>query len=381
LDKEAEMKAGPFRWGVALATLALAIGVLALPVQAAWEPPACPWTADASTYVVDFGQNGYQYIRSDRSEAEAQTQHLAVNIPAGTYDITVFSYDDHDPDKPTQTDQTHEQWYLVASDGVGPDYHSGVTGDLADTLNTREDTVATGAVFGQAITSVWAYHAFYPNSQTGVVSPNSITPICAKFAAQAPPSTTTTTTSPRSTTTTTPISTTTTASPLTGSIGDFVWNDANDNGVQDAGEVGIADVSVNLYDGSGNLLASTVTDSDGHYRFGGLVAGDYMVEFVLPTSVWEFSPADQGSDDAVDSDPGVNGRTGIITLAAGAGDLTNDAGMYFPAQVEPTTAVRPTQETLPFTGGSSTGAGGIGIGLLLLGGLILLVLRKEPIDG
>jgi len=160
-----------------------------------------------------------------------------------------------------------------------------------------------------------------------------------------------------------------------------VWNDANDNGVQDAGEVGIADVSVNLYDGSGNLLASTVTDSDGHYRFGGLVAGDYMVEFVLPTSVWEFSPADQGSDDAVDSDPGVNGRTGIITLAAGAGDLTNDAGMYFPAQVEPTTAVRPTQETLPFTGGSSTGAGGIGIGLLLLGGLILLVLRKEPIDG
>ncbi|MFZ0493140.1 MAG: SdrD B-like domain-containing protein [Acidimicrobiia bacterium] len=375
------MRAGPFRWGVALATLALAIGVLALPVQAAWEPPACPWTADAGTYLVNFGQNGYQYIRSDRSEPEAQTPHIAVNIPAGTYDITVYSYDDHDPDKPTQTDQTHEQWYLVASDGVGPDYHSGVTGDLADTLNTREDTIATGAVFGQPITSAWAYHAFYPNAQTGVVSPNSITPICAKFTAQVPPTTTTTTTPSSTTTTTSPPSTTTTTSSLLGSIGDFVWNDANDNGVQDADEVGIAGVTVNLYDGAGTLLASMVTDAGGHYRFGGLVSGDYVVEFVLPTTAWEFSPAGQGSDDALDSDPGADGRTGVITLAAGAGDLTNDAGMYFPAQVEPTSAVRPTQETLPFTGGSSTGAGGVGIGLVLLGGLILLVLRKEPVDG
>jgi hypothetical protein len=369
---------------VALATLALAIGVLALPVQAAWEPPACPWTADASTYVVDFGQNGYKFIRSDTTEAAAQTDHVATNIPAGTYDITVLSYDDHDPDKPTQTDQTHEQWYLVASDGVGPDYHSGVTGDLADTSNTREDTVATGAVFDQPITSVWAYHAFYPNSVTEVVSPNSITPICAKFTAEVPPTTTTTTqpttTTTRPTTTTTQGTTTTTA-PLLGSIGDFVWNDANDNGVQDADEVGIADVTVNLYEGAGNLLASTVTDADGHYRFGGLVPGDYVVEFVLPTTAWEFSPADQGSDDALDSDPGADGRTGVITLAEGAGDLTNDAGMYFPAQVEPTSAVRPTQETLPFTGTSSSGAGGVGIGLLLLGGLVLLVFRKEPVDG
>jgi hypothetical protein len=366
------MRAGPFRWGVALATLALAIGVLALPVQAAWEPPACPWTPDASTYVVDFGQNGYKFIRSDTTEAAAQTDHLATNIPAGTYDITVLSYDDHDPDKPTQTDQTHEQWYLVASDGVGPDYHSGVTGDLADTANTREDAVATGAVFDQPITSVWAYHAFYPNSQTEVVSPNSITPICAKFVTEVPPTSTTTTTTPPSTTTT---------SPLLGSIGDFVWNDANDNGLQNADEVGIANVTVNLYDGAGSLLTSTVTDAGGNYRFGGLVPGDYVVEFVLPTTAWGFSPADQGSDDAVDSDAGLGGRTAAITLAGGAGVLTVDAGMYFPAQVEPTTVVRPTQETLPFTGGSSPGAGGVGIGLLLLGGLILLVLRRETVDG
>ncbi len=177
-----------------------------------------------------------------------------------------------------------------------------------------------------------------------------------------------------------PPTTTTTTSPLLGSIGDFVWNDANTNGVQDAGELGIAGVIVNLLDGSGVLLTSTTTDADGHYRFGGLVAADYIVEFVLPADTWEFSDADQGADDTVDSDAGVAGRSGIISLAEGAGELTIDAGIHRTTEVEPTTAVRPTEETLPFTGASSGGMGGAAIGLILLGGLVLLAVRGKEDD-
>jgi len=368
------MRAGPFRWGVALATLALAIGVLALPVGAQTVGPdlTCPFTEGI---VVDLGS---QMIRSDLTMADAETGPVTVSIPAGSYDVYLRSYDPHDSTSPQS--QANEQWRLAdvsMVSGVTPTFLSGIIDDLPDSEDYLSQQVNSN-VHVPALTQLWAWHAAYPTSGDPETYANSIHPVCAAFVPVTPPTSSTTTTQA---TTTTTQATTTTASPLLGSIGDFVWNDANDNGVQDADEVGIADVTVNLYNGAGNLLTSTVTDADGHYRFGGLVSGDYVVEFVLPTTAWEFSPADQGSNDALDSDPGADGRTGIITLAGGAGDLTNDAGMYFPAQVEPTTAVRPTQETLPFTGGSSSTAGGVGIGLILLGGLILLVLRKEPVDG
>ena len=50
-------------------------------------------------------------------------------------------------------------------------------------------------------------------------------------------------------------------------IGDLVWNDANGNGVQDPGEAGISGVTVELLDTANNVIASAVTDADGHYIF------------------------------------------------------------------------------------------------------------------
>jgi SdrD B-like protein len=60
-----------------------------------------------------------------------------------------------------------------------------------------------------------------------------------------------------------------------GSIGDFVWQDLNQNGIQDAGEPGIPGVTVNLF--KGVLIATMVTDANGLYLFSGLCAGDYTV--------------------------------------------------------------------------------------------------------
>ena len=59
-----------------------------------------------------------------------------------------------------------------------------------------------------------------------------------------------------------------------GSIGDFVWDDQNEDGIQDAGEPGVQGVTVRLYDGNGNQLAQTTTNSNGEYLFDGLLAGD-----------------------------------------------------------------------------------------------------------
>ena len=41
-----------------------------------------------------------------------------------------------------------------------------------------------------------------------------------------------------------------------GSVGDFVWEDADKDGVQDAGEVGIPNVRVELKDAAGNVVAT-----------------------------------------------------------------------------------------------------------------------------
>lgn len=50
-------------------------------------------------------------------------------------------------------------------------------------------------------------------------------------------------------------------------LGDFVWVDENGNGVQDACEQPLPNLTVNLFDGTGTLLAEAVTDSRGHYHF------------------------------------------------------------------------------------------------------------------
>ena len=63
-----------------------------------------------------------------------------------------------------------------------------------------------------------------------------------------------------------------------GLIGDTIFLDANGNGQPDPGE-GIEGVVVQLVDpATGQVLATTTTDENGNYHFGGLPAGDYTVK-------------------------------------------------------------------------------------------------------
>ncbi len=110
-------------------------------------------------------------------------------------------------------------------------------------------------------------------------------------------------------------------------IGDFVWNDIIEDGIQDAGEFGIPDVTVELYDCCHNLVDTTATNSIGMYSFS-VVSGEYYVRFILPPGM-VFSLQDQGMDDAVDSDANpTTGKTVCTTLCSDETDLTWDAGMY-----------------------------------------------------
>ena len=113
------------------------------------------------------------------------------------------------------------------------------------------------------------------------------------------------------------------------SIGDYVWNDLNKNGIQDSNEFGFSGVTVKLFTCGGTTpLASATTDATGNYLFGNLAPGSYSLKFVLPSG-YAFSPMDQGMIDTVDSDANTTtGTTVCTTLSAGENDLTWDAGIY-----------------------------------------------------
>ena len=114
------------------------------------------------------------------------------------------------------------------------------------------------------------------------------------------------------------------------SVGDFVWDDVNGNGIQDTGEPGISSASVTLSGVSDATFAqvSTTTDASGHYKFDNLKPGTYNIVFGQVTLKNLTNPK-VGADDGKDSDPVLGGQVSNVTLVSGVprGDI--DAG-YVP---------------------------------------------------
>ena len=68
------------------------------------------------------------------------------------------------------------------------------------------------------------------------------------------------------------------------SLAGFVYHDANNNGLFEAGEVGIAGATVILFDASGTQVGQLTSDSGGFYKFTNLRAGTYSVVEVTPAT-------------------------------------------------------------------------------------------------
>ncbi len=130
---------------------------------------------------------------------------------------------------------------------------------------------------------------------------------------------------------------------IPGAYGNKVWIDTDKNGIQDAGEIGIDGVRVELYRDNGDgvpnpkvdeLVKFTVTGNDGLYLFNNLQPASYFAVFYTPTGYATTTPNNPSSD-ATDSDgiPTVcNGNrvsvTAVTTIDAGETDLTWDQGVF-----------------------------------------------------
>ncbi|MBK9743010.1 MAG: hypothetical protein IPO94_08610 [Saprospiraceae bacterium] len=126
-------------------------------------------------------------------------------------------------------------------------------------------------------------------------------------------------------------------------LGNYVWFDQNQNNIQDEPSAnGVNGVQVNLYNGTGMLIATTYTGYDiygrpGYYLFDNLDPGDYYVDFVLnPGQTFTPSTGSVGGNgsDPEDSDADIStGQTTLTTLTAGEVDLTWDAGIIIPTGI------------------------------------------------
>lgn len=115
-------------------------------------------------------------------------------------------------------------------------------------------------------------------------------------------------------------------------IGNLVWNDADADGQQDAGESGLDGVTVTLFNASNDTIAgATVTAEGGAYGFN-VMPGTYYAVFDAPAG-YDPTITNQGAD-ASDSDASVStGRTPDITMAGGQSNTTIDAGFYQPGGI------------------------------------------------
>jgi len=99
------------------------------------------------------------------------------------------------------------------------------------------------------------------------------------------------------------------------------------NGVQDAAESGLSEVSVSLYTGGGVLVSSTTSGAGGAYSFTGVAPGDYYVQFAAPNN-YAFTSRLCGADRSKDSHAyTINGKTDTFTLTAGQVLTSIDAGL------------------------------------------------------
>lgn len=113
-----------------------------------------------------------------------------------------------------------------------------------------------------------------------------------------------------------------------GLLGDYVWLDADNDGIQDLGESGIEGVTVTLCTAGADTVfgtsddiaaATTQTDENGYYWFGGLQFGTYVIKVTPPAGLVQ----------TFDDDGTLSANQSTIAIDSGTPvNLAQDFGYY-----------------------------------------------------
>src|SRR3989344_4178629 len=142
------------------------------PPQPPPSVPTCPLTPKDGRTIVNLGSGS---IISSGTLSAATKGPVSVSISAGTYDISLVSYDNH-LTKLTQV-QPNESWFLVLKDNLGLTIATtSAISDLESNEEYKEEKVETNLVLASSTASITAIHAAFSD-----INPNSITPLCVAF--------------------------------------------------------------------------------------------------------------------------------------------------------------------------------------------------------
>lgn len=134
-------------------------------------PENCVCREKEGRIVVEFEG----FIVANKSEEKAKTGPVSTNIPAGTYRVTLSSFDNHS-DKPDQI-QPQESWFAILQNGNGEVIATtSAIADLPQDEERLEAVVNEELVLSEEARFLIAKHAAFPSD-----NPNSITPVCAAF--------------------------------------------------------------------------------------------------------------------------------------------------------------------------------------------------------
>ncbi|MCF0070784.1 T9SS type A sorting domain-containing protein [Dyadobacter sp. CY261] len=137
-------------------------------------------------------------------------------------------------------------------------------------------------------------------------------------------------------------------------IGDRIWQDCDEDGIQDADETALANINVGLFQGDA-LLATVRTDSLGHYAFNDtLVLGGikprtaYELRVAIRQAAYaELKPTNslQGSNREIDSDAMLINQYAVIKFTTNApGENIHDLDFGFRCLDKPQVTARLTAE-------------------------------------
>jgi len=145
----------------------------AVPASAATSV-TCPLLPQSGRTIINIDDASGLTLRSDRDNQKTKGP-VAVSIPAGSYDVTLVSYDDH-THKQGQV-QPNEQWKLILKNS-GSDVVA-TTASISDLPSDQDwltEKVNSDFSVAEDVSSATAFHDAYPSGNA-----NSIFPICAAF--------------------------------------------------------------------------------------------------------------------------------------------------------------------------------------------------------
>jgi protocatechuate 3,4-dioxygenase beta subunit len=223
-------------------------------------------------------------------------------------------------------------WFDSNSNGLQDSGESGVAGVTVDLLNA-----AGTSVLGVTTTNATGYY-YFTNLAAGTYDVQFFAPTGDNFTITSAGTNRAIDSNANQTTgLTAPVTLTAGQTDLTidaglvaqpAALGDYVWFDKNNDGLQDSGDTGVAGVTVDLLNAAGtSVLGVTTTNASGYYGFTNLAAGTYDVQFFAPAGD-NFTVTSAGTNRAIDSNANqTTGLTAPVTLTAGQTDLTIDAGL------------------------------------------------------